>query len=71
MANEIGLPRGARQYLETRQLRLEQLDPMLRFMKVNQIDGEEAALEFLLRQPDFLTLWLDAEVADRVAREVN
>jgi len=71
MANEIGLPRGARQYLETRQLTLEQLDPMLRFMKVNQIDGEEAALEFLLRQPDFFSLWLDAEVADRVAREVN
>ncbi len=71
MANEIGLPRGAKRYLETRQLTLEQLDPMLRFMKVNQIDGEEAALEFLIRQPDFLTLWLDAEVADRIAREVN
>ncbi len=71
MANEIALPHGAKRYLETRQLTLELLDPMLRFMKVNQIDGEEAALEFLPRQPDYLSLWLDAEVADRIASEVN
>jgi len=31
---------------------------MLRFIKVNQIDGEEAALEFLLRQPDFFYGWM-------------
>jgi glycine betaine/proline transport system substrate-binding protein len=70
-ANENALPEAATEYLETRQLGLEQLDPMLRFMKVNQIQGEEAALEFLMREPDFLTTWLDADVADRVARAVN
>ena len=71
MANAIELPDGAKRYLETRQLGLEQLDPMLQFMKVNQIGGEEAALEFLLRQPEYLSTWLDAEVAARVSREVN
>ncbi|PLX45715.1 MAG: ABC transporter substrate-binding protein, partial [Hyphomicrobiales bacterium] len=67
--NKTGSP--ALEYLSKRVFPGAVMNGMLAYMKDNQAQGSDAAIEFLLKHEDIWTKWVPADVVAKVKAELK